>query len=855
MQSILSSMSSYLSRVPAQVQRHRWMVLFAFVVATAMFGYGMTKLKFDFTIEGWLEQDDSAFLAYNQFRDQFGSDDGVILVYKPKDGNVFSEKSLGLVKQIHDDLTLYRSTLKDDEKSALDHIVEVNSLINATVLTVTDDVLASRALVGQQVPASPEALAAIRRTAESQRDFPLKYFSKDGQYGVLYIKTDFGVIPADAEGAHAGELRLDVHGAAEGGADEARTPQFKPTDMADYVALNAELTKILNKPQYLEHFDYYKVGNTIDSENQVRMGKEMGMLYLAAIVIMLVCLYCIFRSVAGVLWPFAIIILSTIWTLGIAGLAGIPASAFVILTLLLILTIGMADAIHIMSGYLFARREGQDCAQAIDTAYKKAGLPCLLTAVTTIVGIVSLNISNLAPINNFAVMSSMGVAIAFFLTFYLLPILLQLYAPVPRKARASKPEAAGPARRILPDPVGGLQAGLDRIVPAVAKRPYAFIVPFIAVFAVCVYGALKVKVDISIFDQYSKESNFYQSIKLLDDKLAGSSRISLYVDLGADNGFQDPAVLRVIEDLQARLESRYPKYVVKASSIVDVVKDAYQKQNEGRPEMYVIPADAKQLSQTLFMFNTADPDEREKLVSENYRKANISISLRTYGSNEYVEVFERMKMDINDAVGSIRKTYPQATVSITGIFAMGMTTADYLVVNELQSFGLSVMVISLILFLIFGSVKAGAVSLVPNLIPSFLVLGLLGLFGIPLDFYTMMLAPVVVGISVDDTIHFVARYRNEIMADGDIVRALRDTVKECGQAVLFTFMILGLGFGVMALASTPGFANLGKFGFLSMLAGLICELFLTPALIIAFKLRFKADAKESAPVADPVQVS
>ncbi|WP_371332268.1 MMPL family transporter, partial [Campylobacter jejuni] len=90
----------------------------------------------------------------------------------------------------------------------------------------------------------------------------------------------------------------------------------------------------------------------------------------------------------------------------------------------------------------------------------------------------------------------------------------------------------------------------------------------------------------------------------------------------------------------------------------------------------------------------------------------------------------------------------------------------------------------------------GAVSLVPNLIPSFLVLGLLGLFGIPLDFYTMMLAPVVVGISVDDTIHFVARYRNEIMADGDIVRALRDTVKECGQAVLFTFMILGLGFGV-----------------------------------------------------------
>lgn len=842
MQSILSFVSTYLANVPGQVQKRRWMVLLAFLVATAICFHGITKLKFDFTIEGWLEQDDAAFVAYNQFHDQFGSDDGVVIVYKPKDGDVFSAASLRTVKQIRDDLILYRTGLKQGEKSALDHIVEVNSLVNAVVLSVTDDVLASKSLVGDTIPDTPQELAALRRTAEAQRDFPLKYFSKDGKLGVLYIKTDFGAIPVDGASAPAGKLGIDL----KAGGDSNETPRFMPTDMADYVALNAELNKILNKPAYLAQFQYYKIGNTVDSENQVNMGKEMGLLYLAAIAIMLACLYGIFRSFAGVIWPFLIIIVSTIWTLGIAGLLGLPASAFVVLTVLLILTIGMADAIHIMSGYLYFRNEGHDSPSSIKAAYEKAGLPCLLTAITTMIGIMSLNISNLVPVNNFAIMSALGVGIAFFLTFYLLPILLDVYPPAPRKARKDS--------GIVPGLVGALQRGLDKVVPAVAKRPFAFIAPFFLLFAVCLYGASKVKVDISILDQYSKESNFYQSIALLDDQLAGSSRISLYVDLKTDNGFQDPAVLKVVDRLQRKLETQYSHYVVKTSSIVDVVKDANQKQNEGRAEMYVIPSDATTLSQTLFMFNTADPDEREKLVSENYRKANITISLRTYGSNAYVDVFAQMKKDIAGALTEIRSDYPQAAISITGLFAMGMTTADYLVVNELQSFGLSVLVISLILFLIFSSVKAGVVSLFPNLIPSFLVLGLLGLFGIPLDFYTMMLAPVVVGISVDDTIHFVARYRSEVQRDGDIVRALQDTVKECGQAVVFTSLILGLGFGVMAVASTPGFANLGKFGFLSIMAGLICELFLTPALIMVFKLRFSAPAPAMPHGAPTIQV-
>jgi predicted RND superfamily exporter protein len=840
MKRVLQAIAQHITHVPEKLQRHKLLVLTFFAVATAIFCYGLTQLKFDFTLERWFEQDDTSLLAYNEFHEQFGSEDGVVIVYKAKDGDVFSSPSLQAVQGIRNELLNYHQHLKEGEASALDHVVDIDCLINAFILTVKDDILLSSGLVGDTVPTDRAALEDIKRRALSQRDFPLKFFSRDMQYAAIYIKTDFGAIPLDSDGKQASGMSIDMAQeiAAAASTEKKGPPRFKPTDTADYLALNAALKGILEKPEFAEHLEYYKVGSTIESEHQLEMGKEVAVLYLAALVIMLVSLLLVFRSLSAAVWSFLIVVLSTIWTLGIAGLAGLAATPFVTLTILLILTMGMADVVHIISGYLFFRNEGHDFKSAVRLAYEKAGVACLLTAITAMAGMLSLIFTNLVPIKHFSIMSATGVVAALFLTLYLLPVLLDLWAPVPKVKKANPGRLSLVMQRLLPDVAAALQRRLDKILPMVEKRPRTYVALFSVILAICVYGAFHVKVDYTSYDQYPKESNFYQSIKLLDEKMAGSARVSLYVDLGKDSGFQDPEVLRVIEAMQRKLETDYQKYVVTTASIVDIVKDANQKQNEGRAEMYKIPDSQQELSQTLFMFNTADPEEREKVVSENYRKANITVTLRTYGSDEYTDVFAAMKQDVNDALRTIKKTYPDATVSITGLFSMGLQAADYLMTNELQSFGISLLVISLILLIIFNSFKAGFISLLPNLIPSFLVLGILGLLNFPIDFYTMMLAPIVVGIAVDDTIHFVSQYRAEVLKDGDIRRALRDTVKECGQGIVFTSLVLGLGFGIMSIASSPGLANLGKLGFLSIFSGLLCELFLTPALIMVFKLNF-----------------
>lgn len=855
MKRVLQAIAEHITNAPERLQRRKLLVLTLFAMATAVFWYGLTQLKFDFTLERWFEQDDAAFIAYNEFHDQFGSEDGVVIVYKARDGDVFSAPSLQAAKGIRDELLNYHKHLKDGEVSILDHVVDVDCLINAFILTVKDDVLLSSGLVGDTVPTDRAALEDIRQRALSQRDFPLKFYSKDMQYAAIYIKTDFGAIPLGSDEKSAEGASIDMMQQAEGNAaadDRKGPPRFKPTDTADYLALNAALKSILEQPRFADHLEFYKVGSTIESEHQLQMGQEMAVLYLAALVIMLVSLVLVFRSLSAAVWSFLIVILSTIWTLGIAGLTGMAATPFTTLTVLLILTMGMADVVHIISGYLFFRNEGHDFKSSVRQAYQKAGVACLLTATTAMAGMLSLCFTNLVPIKHFSIMSATGVVVALFLTLYLLPVLLELWSPVP-KAGKRRSRWSGAVDRALPNFALSLQRALDRVLPVVERRPRTFVALFSVILAVCVYGAFHVKVDYTSYDQYPKDSNFYRSIKLLDEVMAGSARVSLYVDLGKDNGFQDPAVLRVVEQMQRKLETDYSKYVITTSSIVDIVKDANQKQNEGRAEMYAIPDSQQVLSQTLFMFNTADPEEREKVVSESYRKANITVTLRTFGSSEYTDVFAAMKRDVNDSLNVIKKNYPDATVSITGLFAMGLLAADYLMTNELQSFGLSLLVISLILLIIFNSFKAGFISLIPNLIPSFLVLGILGLLNVPIDFYTMMLAPIVVGIAVDDTIHFVSQYRFEVLKDANIQRALRDTVKECGQGIVFTSLVLGLGFGIMSIASSPGLANLGKLGFLSILSGLICELFLTPALIMVFKLTFAAKRPEPAPLPQNAQ--
>jgi hypothetical protein len=565
----------------------------------------------------------------------------------------------------------------------------------------------------------------------------------------------------------------------------------------------------------------------------------MAALYGVAIIIMVALLWLLFRSLSAVAWAFTIVILTSVWTMGISGFLGLTITPFIILTAFLLLTVGMADTVHLLSSYMFLRKNGFDHKGALREAYEKAGVACLLTCVTNVIGIASLCFSNIVPVGQLGVMGAIGITSALFVTLLLLPLLLDLWTPVPR-------ESAQTLRRALPALVGKvvpnirnvLQNGLERIVPAVEKRPIAYCVPFLVLLAVCLYGAFHVRVDSDMLAMYQSDSKFPQSIKIIDKEMAGSSQMSVYMDFGAPQAAEDPFVLKTVDELQKSFEKKYSKYVVTTRSIVDIVKDTYQKLNQGAPDKHVVPANQNELSQTLYMFNNADPEQRKRLVDDAYKKATVTMTLRNASSYEYSDVFNSMQKDIKDALATIKTKYPQAQVSITGMFVLKMRLEQLLTETGLQSFSVSFVVINMLFFLIFfGSLKAGIIGIIPNVIPSIFVMGAMGLLGIPLDFFAIVLAPIIIGISVDDTIHFLAHYQMQYETDRDIKLALRNTMKEAGQGTVFTTLVLALGFGILAISFTPGVAKVGMFVPLAMFVGLANDLFLLPALITLFKLK------------------
>jgi len=833
---LVNRLSEHFENVPDALRKRRLLVGIVFIALLAASIFGIGKLRMDMTIEGWFSKDDPTLIAFNRYHAQFGSEDGVYIVYKPKDGDVFSPASLQAALGIQNDLINFRAKLKEGEKSALEHIVKVDTLVNAPVLTVDGDVLASKQLVGDTVPTSPEAIAQIKAIAESEKQLPLQFFSRDHKYGGIYIETDFGTVPVDAEDVTEDTvLALDQAATT----NEDKPVEFKPTDQGDYLKLFEEIKKILAKPEYAKQFDFYAVGNTAAAEHDVKMSEEMGILYLAAFAIIVVLLWFLFRSASAVVWSMLIVVLSTVFTLGAAGLLGLTVTGFLILTILLILTVGVADSVHTLTGYTHQRAAGVEHREALRHTYKFAGVALLLTGLTNMTGTMALNITPVVPIQSFAIMSTLGILFALLLTFYLLPVLIDLWPTVSKKTTVATLDK----KRFL-DVMPHLKSVLEKVFPLVEKRPVAFIVPFMLMLVVSIYGATQVKIDSQILDQYPKDSTFTQSVEVADKHMMGAYAMVLYLDFKEDFALQDPDVLKAMDELQKKFETKYKKYVVMTDSIADVAKDANRKLNGNAPQYERIPETRETLSQTLFMFNSANPSERQRLVDDNYRKANIKISLHSYGSYEYQEVFEQMRADIDEMMAKLKTKYPKAEVSITGVFALAMQAAQYITENEAITFGIALVVVSVILLLVFGSFKVGLIALIPNLIPALLALGLLGISGIPLDFFTMMLAPIIIGISIDDTVHFISHYQQKLAKTGDVNTALRETISEAGPGVVFTALILGLGFGIMAVASAAGTSNMGKFGALAIFIGLLNDLFLLPALLLAFKPKFKKETAE-----------
>ena len=866
MKVFLNSLNDFFENAPELLLKRKFMVVIGFIVISAILIFGMvTRFQMDMSLESWFQEDDPTKITLDEFRHQFGSDDGIYIVYEAKDGDVFSEQSIKTIQRFHeelDDIRLGIGAVDNEKQQMLRRIVQIDSLYNARYQIAEGDTLISQKLLSTDFPKTQPEREAKKQIALGQRHLKLSFYSEDYHYGGIRLKTDFGVVPIDEAIPEEKQDLLaedDFTVSDDFKIDETldqKVQEFKEMSMDEYLHFMTALRQIADKPEY-KHFKFHYTGNAAMMEfamnNMAQASALMGLMLLAVVVL----LWFLFKSFSAVFWPVLVITFSAFWSIGFLSLIGVTLSTMVSLTFMLILAVGTADCVHVLSAYLLYRQNDNDHQSAMRKAYRKTGVPIFLTTVTTMAGMSALMISDIPQIAVFGLNSALGVGVAFILTVFLLPVLLDLYHPFSRKAEQKLNAKREEASQSSVEHKSHLQRCLNALPALVGKRKFLIIIVYFVFFGSFIYGTSQVKIDSNLIELAKEDSPIRVTYELVDQHMMGGQSLEFMLNMNKRDAFKNAEVLQAIEGFTEHLHRKYPDYVLKTFSLADFVKDTHKVMQAGDPEFEKIPDDSILTAQLLYLFDNANAEDRRNVVNDDYSVSHISIQLKNKGSYEYTNFFEQVQQDLQDQFSVLKPHYPDMEVSVTGALALMMELIDHISWTQIQSFAFALLIITLLMMVSLGSVQAGLISMVPNLLPAFFTFGVMGLLGIPLDTDTLIIAPLIIGIAVDDTIHFIAHYRDAWYESGDVNSALHSTLKEVGQAVTFTTIILGIGFSMLAFSDYMGLAKTGIFGSLSIVIALTSDLLLLPALITWLKpdLGRKAFLAKKAQKADAAKLA
>jgi predicted RND superfamily exporter protein len=423
----------------------------------------------------------------------------------------------------------------------------------------------------------------------------------------------------------------------------------------------------------------------------------------------------------------------------------------------------------------------------------------------------------------------LGVTLAMVFSLVLLPALLAVVPLRPRRG------AGRPANAQLQ----GAVVALGRLS---ARRPWSVVVLSALVLVLAGIGASRLRFENDYFEWFPEGDPLRVAMELIDQELGGSVMLEAVVDTGEENGLHAPELLRRFEAVAAANRSRRQGelFIGKTISLVDVLKETHRALNEDRAEFYSVPGQQRAVAQELLLFENSGSDDLEELVDSRFSRARISMKIPWVDWMLYPEFLVRMQRQIEGILGD------GVRLRLTGFTAVMSRAASSFIVTMARSYAIALLVITPLMILLLGSLGRGLLSMVPNLAPILFTLGVMGWVGIPLDMSTLLIGGIIIGLAVDDTIHFMHRFERTCGETGDPQRAVRETLETTGTAMLFTSVVLAAGFLVFTSAYM---VNLAIFGLLCALAtavAFLADVTLAPALMVLVRRgdpRLKREAR------------
>lgn len=526
-------------------------------------------------------------------------------------------------------------------------------------------------------------------------------------------------------------------------------------------------------------------------------------------------LYFMYRRWIYVFISLAVVVIANIWIHGMMALCGSTYNMISTILATLVMVIGIADSIHFISDYGVEVRERKDPKESVRRAFSHIVLPCLFTSLTTAAGFSSMVTSSLKAVREFGVYAAVAMLMTFVVNMVLVTICLSYLKPPKREGRLS---GSGRLRNRYLNGVAALNRRHVKVNIALA----------VLVFLVSLTGIVRIQINTHEIKYFRKNHPVRVATDFIEQNLTGTIPLEIMLS-GEPDVFKEPEILEQVEKLERFLASE--EHVQKAFSFVDYLKEINRVVNDEDPSHYVVPRTREMVAQLLLLAEGSETEELENYVDiTDYSRARVQGRLNYVDTNEMKRVYDR----IADKTRELFETKGIHT-EFTGGIPMYLNMVDYILESQIYGFSLALVIIFIMLSILVRSIRLGLLTMVPNCIPIFLTFGIMGWFGIYLDMGTVLIASIAIGLAVDDTIHFIARFRSCFERLGNYEEALDETIRTVGSPITATSLVLFFGFGVMMVSTFKPVVYFGLLAAVTMISALIADLFVLPALIKVFR--------------------
>jgi len=579
----------------------------------------------------------------------------------------------------------------------------------------------------------------------------------------------------------------------------------------DFIPL---ISRFENEKKTTVHVSGMPYIRTLNAQNIV---DEIGLFVLGATLITSLIFFLFFRSFRATFISLFVVAIGVMWAFGILGWLGYEITVLTALIPPLIIVIGVPNCIFLINKYQQEIAKHRNQAKSLQRVIVKIGNATLMTNLTTASGFATFILTNSKILKEFGVVASINIIAIFLLSLLIIPITYSFMAQPNKKH----------LKHLKNKTINVFVSWMEHMVRK--KRINVFMISLLGL-VIGIMGIYQMKISGSLIEDMPKSAPFFEDILFFDQSFNGIVPLEIWVDSKREKGIVKPATLRRMNQLQETIEE-IPE-LAPPLSVVNAVKYAKQAYYNGNPNFYALPTPQENSFIYPFLNNSNGGSQLlNGYVDSTGQYGRITTYMKDIKTTRIVEIE-------NDLKESIRKLFPEDRygVEITGKSLLFLKGTTYLINNLILSLSLAILLIALFMAFLFRSFKMILISLIPNLLPLIITAGVMGFTGIPLKPSTILVFSIAFGISVDDTIHFLAKYRQELIANGwKINKAVFSALRETGISMFYTSIVLFFGFSIFMSSNFGGTQALGGLVAVTLMMAMLANLILLPSLLISLE--------------------